>query len=71
MDSKFLLQKKTCFRSLKKKTCFFLYLSEEEALQVLADLHGEGDKTNDLVVLEYEEIKQQVIFLILPVQPKG
>jgi hypothetical protein len=33
---------------------------EEEALQVLADLHGGGDKTHELVVLEYEEIKQQV-----------
>ncbi|KAG6884963.1 hypothetical protein C0995_009714 [Termitomyces sp. Mi166 len=35
---------------------------EEEALQVLADLHGRGDKTDELVVLEYEEIKQQVYF---------
>lgn len=35
---------------------------EDEALQVLADLHGGGDKTNELVVLEYEEIKQQVYF---------
>ncbi|KAF8805033.1 general substrate transporter [Phlegmacium glaucopus] len=35
---------------------------EDEALQVLADLHGEGDKSNDLVVLEFEEIKQQVYF---------
>lgn len=35
---------------------------EEEALQVLADLHGGGDKANPLVVLEYEEIKQQVYF---------
>ncbi|KAG6844282.1 hypothetical protein H0H87_008188 [Tephrocybe sp. NHM501043] len=35
---------------------------EEEALQVLADLHGGGDKTDELVVLEYEEIKQQVYF---------
>ncbi|PPQ98671.1 hypothetical protein CVT26_013817 [Gymnopilus dilepis] len=33
---------------------------EEEALQVLADLHGRGDIKNELVVLEYEEIKQQV-----------
>ncbi|KAF9456658.1 general substrate transporter [Collybia nuda] len=33
---------------------------EAEALQVLADLHGGGDKNNDLVVFEYEEIKQQV-----------
>ncbi|KIJ93702.1 hypothetical protein K443DRAFT_12665 [Laccaria amethystina LaAM-08-1] len=32
---------------------------DEKALQVLADLHGGGDKTNELVVLEYEEIKQQ------------
>ena len=36
--------------------------SEDESLQVLADLHGEGDKTNPLVALEYEEIKQQVYF---------
>ncbi|TFK37843.1 general substrate transporter [Crucibulum laeve] len=35
---------------------------EKEALQVLADLHGGGDTNNDLVVLEYEEIKQQVYF---------
>jgi len=35
---------------------------EEEALQVLADLHGGGDTRNELVVLEYEEIKQQVYF---------
>ncbi|TFK23864.1 general substrate transporter [Coprinopsis marcescibilis] len=33
---------------------------EEEALQVLADLHGGGDRNNELVLLEYEEIKQQV-----------
>ena len=33
---------------------------EEEALQILADLHGGGDKNHELVVLEYEEIKQQV-----------
>ncbi|KIL54556.1 hypothetical protein M378DRAFT_168849 [Amanita muscaria Koide BX008] len=35
---------------------------EEEALQVLADLHGKGDKHNELVQLEYEEIKQQVYY---------
>ena len=35
---------------------------EEEALQILADLHGKGDKDNELVQLEYEEIKQQVYF---------
>lgn len=35
---------------------------EDEALQVLADLHGGGDTRNELVVLEYEEIKQQVYF---------
>jgi len=29
---------------------------------VLADLHGGGDRSNELVVLEYEEIKQQVKF---------
>ena len=34
--------------------------SEGEALRVLADLHGGGDKSNEEVVLEYEEIKQQV-----------
>ena len=36
--------------------------SEAEALQVLADLHGGGDKSNELVVLEYEQIRQQVRF---------
>jgi sugar porter (SP) family MFS transporter len=35
---------------------------EGEALRVLADLHGGGDRTNEEVVLEYEEIKQQVYF---------
>ncbi|KAF5354221.1 hypothetical protein D9756_006878 [Leucocoprinus leucothites] len=35
---------------------------EEEALQVLADLHGKGNKSDELVVLEFEEIKQQVTF---------
>lgn len=34
---------------------------EEEALGVLADLHG-GDPNNELVQLEYEEIKAQVHF---------
>lgn len=33
---------------------------EEEALEILADLHGGGDRNNELVVLEFEEIKQQV-----------
>lgn len=36
---------------------------EDEALQVLADLHGGGDKKNEMVVFEYEEIRQQVCFL--------
>ncbi|KIY70281.1 general substrate transporter [Cylindrobasidium torrendii FP15055 ss-10] len=35
---------------------------EEEALQVLADLHGNGDTKNELVRLEYEEIREQVLF---------
>jgi sugar porter (SP) family MFS transporter len=35
---------------------------EQEALEVLADLHGGGDMTNELVVLEHEEIKAQVHF---------
>ena len=35
---------------------------EEEALQVLADLHGGGDKNNELVQLEFAEIRQQVEF---------
>ncbi|TEB26103.1 glucose transporter [Coprinellus micaceus] len=35
---------------------------EDEALQVLADLHGQGDPKHPLVQLEYEEIKQQVYF---------
>jgi hypothetical protein len=29
-------------------------------LEILADLHGGGDMTDELVVLEYEEIKNQV-----------
>jgi len=33
---------------------------EDEALQVLADLHGGGDKSNELVILEYAEIREQV-----------
>ncbi|KAG6827007.1 hypothetical protein H0H92_013591 [Tricholoma furcatifolium] len=33
---------------------------EDEALQVLADLHGGGDKNDELVRLEFEEIRQQV-----------
>ncbi|KAL9710055.1 high affinity glucose transporter [Leucoagaricus gongylophorus] len=35
---------------------------EDEALQVLADLHGGGNKNDELVMLEYEEIRQQVEF---------
>lgn len=35
---------------------------EEEALEILADLHGKGDKDNELVQLEFEEIRQQVNF---------
>ena len=38
------------------------YYSNEEALEILADLHGGGDKSNDLVQLEYAEIQQQVHF---------
>ena len=39
-----------------------LFISNEEALEILADLHGGGDKSNDLVQLEYAEIQQQVHF---------
>ncbi|KAJ3476770.1 hypothetical protein NLI96_g10930 [Meripilus lineatus] len=35
---------------------------EEEALEILADLHGNGDPDNELVQLEYAEIKGQVHF---------
>jgi len=35
---------------------------DEEALEILADVHGRGDKNNELVQLEFEEIRQQVIF---------
>jgi hypothetical protein len=35
---------------------------EDEALEVLADLHGGGDHNNELVRLEFEEIKEQVYF---------
>lgn len=34
----------------------------EEALQVLADLHGKGDANAPLVQLEYHEIKESVAF---------
>ncbi|BGP43149.1 hypothetical protein JCM10449v2_007173 [Rhodotorula kratochvilovae] len=33
---------------------------EDEALQILADVHGMGDKTNELVQLEFLEIRQQI-----------
>ena len=35
---------------------------EQEALQILADLHGGGNINDELVLLEWEEIKQQVHF---------
>ncbi|KAJ7591042.1 general substrate transporter [Mycena floridula] len=35
---------------------------DAEALEILADLHGGGDQNNELVQLEFEEIRQQVIF---------
>ena len=35
---------------------------EEEALTILADLHGGGDTNNELVQLEFNEIKEQVNF---------
>ena len=35
---------------------------ESEALEILADLHGGGNQQDQLVVLEFEEIKQQVDF---------
>jgi hypothetical protein len=58
--------------SLRSQSFLTRYLdfafSEGEALRVLADLHGGGDRSNEEVVLEYEEIKQQVTlarFLIM------
>ncbi|KAH0834877.1 general substrate transporter [Lanmaoa asiatica] len=35
---------------------------EDEALQILADLHGNGNRHDELVTLEFEEIKEQVTF---------
>lgn len=35
---------------------------EAEALEILADLHGGGDSNNELVRLEFEEIREQVEF---------
>ena len=35
---------------------------DQEALEILADLHGNGDPNNDLVQLEMTEIKEQVDF---------
>ncbi|KAI5117679.1 hypothetical protein M0805_008458 [Coniferiporia weirii] len=34
----------------------------DEALQILTDLHGKGDPENELVQVEFAEIKQQVYF---------
>ena len=48
--------------SFSREVLKYFTFSENEALQVLADLHGEGDKSNELVVLEYEQIRQQVKF---------
>jgi len=31
-------------------------------LEILSDLHGGGNQQDELVVLEFEEIKQQVYF---------
>lgn len=35
---------------------------EDEALEILADLHGGGNINDELVRLEFEEIKEQVEF---------
>jgi Sugar (and other) transporter len=35
---------------------------ESEALEILADVHADGDASNALVQLEFAEIKQQVTF---------
>ena len=35
---------------------------EDKALEILADLHGKGNKDDALVQLEFEEIRQQVYF---------
>jgi hypothetical protein len=37
-------------------------LREAEALTVLADLHGHGNPMNDMVQLEFEQIKEQLYF---------
>ena len=34
----------------------------DEALEILADLHGKGDPNTELVQLEFAEIKEQVHF---------
>lgn len=41
---------------------FMIHHREDEALQILADLHGNGNRNDELVVLEFEEIKEQVAF---------
>ena len=38
------------------------FLSENDALEILADLHGGGDTNNELVQLEFAEIREQVEF---------
>ena len=48
-------------RPLHSLTLIFIFIfSEGQSLQLLANLHGGGDRTNEEVILEREEIKQQV-----------
>jgi MFS family permease len=63
---RWLLDHHRCALSAAKPQLIFSLISfslrEAEALTVLADLHGNGDPTNGMVQLEFEEIKEQVYF---------
>jgi hypothetical protein len=51
---------KGCLRNIHCTSNSHFIRSESEALQVLADLRSKGNKNDPVVLLEYEEIKEQV-----------
>ena len=61
----FFTRKSVLISIVDSKSNFFSFLGEVfENILLLAGLHGKGDKSNELVLLEYdsEEIRQQVNF---------
>ena len=61
----FFTRKSVIISIVDSKSNFFSFLGDVfENILLLAGLHGKGDKSNELVILEYvsEEIRQQVNF---------